>query len=70
MIDFFGGLRGDRLFLASLKLMMTFWEWMRMKKSQSHIMVDLKGRFKVETEDKFHILPLVYITYSGIEVRI
>ena len=40
-----------------------------MKKEKSHFMVNLKGRFKEETGEKWHMMPLVYITDSGIEVR-
>ena len=39
-----------------------------MKKEKSHVMVTFKGRFKGETGDKWHMLLLVNINYSGIEV--
>ena len=41
---------------------------MRKKKDCSHIVVTLKGRFKGETGEKWHMLPLVDIMESGIEV--
>ena len=41
-----------------------------MKKEQSHVMVTLKGQFKGENGKKWHMLPLVHINESGIEVSI
>ena len=32
-------------------------------------MITLKGIFKVETEEKWHMLPLVDVTGPGIEIR-
>ena len=49
--------------------MFKFWEEIRLRKEQSHIMKTLKGRFKGEIWEKWHILPLVDITDLGIEVR-
>ena len=46
-----------------------FWEETRLKKEKSHVMVTFKGRFKGETGDKWHMLLLVDIMYSVIEVR-
>ena len=37
---------------------------------KSYVMVTLKGRFKEETWDKWHMLLLVDITYSVIKVII
>ena len=45
------------------------WEDTRLKKENPHVMITLKGRFKGETGDKWHMLLLVYITYSVIKVR-
>ena len=67
--SFFGGLWVAEVFLESLKGVLKFLEYTRLKREQSHIMVTFKGSFKVETGNKWHMLPLVYITDSGIEVR-
>ena len=69
VIFFCGGLRGEELFLTSLKGMLKLWGETIKKKDCLHIMVTLKGRFKGETGEKWHMLPLVDITESGIEVR-
>ena len=68
-IGFCGGFRGEELFLTSLKGILEICEETRKKKDPSHIMVKLKGRIKGETGEKWHMLPLVEIMESGIEVR-
>ena len=40
---------GEELFLTSLKVMLILFEYKRLRKENSHTMVTLKGRFKVET---------------------
>ena len=75
----FGGSRGDRFLMRITERRSfthihesnpIFWEETRPKKEKSHVMVTLKGRFKIETGDKWNMRLLVDITYSGIEVRI
>ena len=41
-----------------------------MKKEKSHVMVTLKGRFKGETGEKWHMMPLLYMKDSVIKVSI
>ena len=69
VIRFWGGLRGDKVSLVSLEGMLNFWEETRKRRNISHIMVTLRGRFKGETSEKGHVLPLVDVTISGIEIR-
>ena len=74
----FGGRRGDR-FLQRITGRRSFTHiHERNTKSlggdeseerKSHVMVNLKGQFKGETGDKWHMLLLVDIMYSVIEVR-
>ena len=49
--------------------MLHFWEETRLRRNKSHVMVTLKGRFKVVTGKKWHMMPLVDVTDSGIETR-
>ena len=49
--------------------MLDFWEESRLRRNQYHVMVTLKGRFKGETGGGLHMLPLVDVTCSGIEIR-
>ena len=61
-IGFCGGLWGEEFFLTHLKGMLKLWEETIKEKYPSHIMVTLKGRFKGETGEKWHMLPLLVIT--------
>ena len=42
-------MRVDEVLLESLEGMLKFWEEIRLRINQSHIMVTLKGRFKGDT---------------------
>ena len=59
----------EEVLLAFLKGMLKFWKETMLKKEQSRVIVTLKGRFKGETGEKWHMMPLVDITYPGIKVR-
>ena len=52
--------RGEEVLLTSLKGMLKFWEGIRLKKVQPHVMVSLYMRFKGETGENWHMVPLVY----------
>ena len=69
VIGLCGGLWVEEVFLTLLKGMIKFWEEKIKKKYCLHSMVTLKGRLKGKTGEKWHMLPLVDITESGIEVR-
>ena len=58
----------ENISLTSMKGMLKFWEETKMKKEKSDFMVTLKGLFKGETGEKWHMLTLLYITDSGIKV--
>ena len=67
VIGFCRGLQREEVVLKSMKSILKFWEETEMKKEKPHIMVTLKGRFKGETGKKWHMLPLLYMTDSGIK---
>ena len=69
VIGFCRGFQGEDVLLTSMKIILKNWEEARLKQIKSHVMVPLKGRFKGETGDKWHIILLVDIKYSGIEIR-
>ena len=48
--------------------MLKFWEEVRQRRDQSHVMVTLKGIFKGEKGGRCHMMPLVDVTDSGIEI--
>ena len=62
------GLRGEEIFLTSMKEILKNWEETRLKKEISHVMVTMKGQFKGETGDKWHIILSVDIKYLVLEV--
>ena len=66
VIGFCGGLRGEELFMMSLKGMLKFWEDSRKNKHLSHVMVTLKGRFKGETGEIWHVMTSADTTGSKI----
>ena len=70
VVSLCGDIRGENVFLTSLKGIVKFWGKTRLKKGQPHIMVTLQGRLKGETGENWHMVPLVDETNSGIEVRI
>ena len=69
-IGFCGGLRGEKGFLTRLKGILKFLEDNMFKKGKPHVMVTLQGRFKWETGENWHMVPLLDGTNSGIEVMI
>ena len=66
MIGLCRKLWGEDVLLTSMKET-KIWEETRLKKEKSHLMVTLKGQFKGETGEKWNMLILVNIKYSGIE---
>ena len=64
------GLREEEVLLTYMKDILKNWEETRLRKEKSHVMVNLKGRFKGEPGDKCHMLLLADINYSAIEVII
>ena len=66
MIGFGRGLRGEEVFLTPLEIMLKFWEETSLRINQSHVMVALKVISKGEMGGKWHMLPFVDVTGSGI----
>ena len=66
-MDVFGGLRVEEVLLLSLKLLLEFWSESR-KHKLPHIIITLRGRFKGDTGDIWHLLPITDNNQSGILV--
>lgn len=64
-----GGLRGEEVPLISLKGMLEYWEETRNHRNP-HLVLALRGRFKGETDLRWHMLPQVEVTSSGIQIRV
>ena len=66
---FGAGLRGEEVPMLSMRRgLLTFWE----KTTEAdcpHVMLTLKGRFKGETNKRWHCVPIVDVTESGIPMR-
>ena len=69
MLAAFGaGLRGEEVLLISLDRLLTFWDESRLDKD-SHIMLTLKGRFKGEVDERWHLVSISDATHSGLPFR-
>jgi hypothetical protein len=66
VIGYGASLRGEEVPLASIKGLNKFWEETRRRKL---VMVTLRGKFKGEDNLRWHLVPIVDVTSSGIQVR-
>ena len=63
-----GGLRGEEVPLLSLEGMLTFWEDTS-REDDPYLMLTLKGRFKGEVDERWHLVPVSDYTRSMIPLR-
>ena len=63
-----GGLRGEEVPLISLRGLISFWQKTQ-RNSTPHIMLTLLGRFKGETGERWHLMPLADETRTKLPVR-
>ena len=69
MLAAFGaGLRGEEVPLISLDGLLTFWDESRLDED-SHVMLTLKGRFKGEVDERWHLVTIRDATRSGLPFR-
>ena len=66
VIGFCASLRGEEVPLVSMKGLLTFWEETM---ERGFIMLALRGLFKGENNLKWHLVPVVDVTSSGLRVR-
>lgn len=62
------GLRGEEVVKADVAGFLTYFDAGRDHATHPHVMIPLQGRFKGETGERWHLLPIVWKTRSGIEV--
>ena len=62
---FGAGLRGEEVLLMSMEGLLTFWTVSR-EAEDCHIMLALKGRFKGEVDERWHLVPVSDFTRSGL----
>ena len=68
LLAFTAGLRGEEVPLVSLEGLLVFWEESRLHEDK-HAMLTLKGRFKGEVDDRWHLVPVSDHTRSGLPLR-
>jgi hypothetical protein len=68
LAEYCGGLRGEEGLLISLAGMLKYWEATRTH-ANSHIMMTLHGRFKGETGERWHLLPVADETRTHLPVQ-
>ena len=69
LLGFGAGLRGEEVPLVSLEGLLTFWTKTR-EEEEKYMMITLKGRFKGEVDERWHIVPICDETRSGIPFRL
>lgn len=70
LIAFCGGLRGEEIPLADITGITKWWNEGVVENVEPHVTVALLGRFKGETGEKYHLLPLAAETKSGLKPRL
>jgi hypothetical protein len=68
LAEYCGGLRGEEVPLISLAGMLKYWEATRTH-AVPHVMMTLHGRFKGETGERWHLLPIADETRTKLPVR-
>jgi hypothetical protein len=70
VLSFCLGLRGEEVVKMDIAGFLTYYEAGRSHPEHPHVMVPLLGRFKGETGERWHLLPIVWRTRSGIAAGI
>jgi hypothetical protein len=70
VLTFCLGLRGEEVVKMDISGFLTYFESGRDHAEHPHVMVTLLGRFKGETGERWHLLPVVWKTRSGIEAGV
>jgi hypothetical protein len=70
VITFCLGLRGEEVVKADVAGFLTYFEPGKNHPEHPHVMVPLQGRFKGETGECWHLLPIVWRTRSGINAGV
>jgi hypothetical protein len=70
VVNFCLGLRGEEVVKMDVAGFLTYFEAGKDHGSFPHVMVPLLGRFKGETGERWHLLPIVWKTRSGIEAGV
>ena len=69
MATFGAGLRGEEVPLMLMEGLLTFWTESR-EAEDRHVMLALKGHFKGEVDERWHLVPVSDYTRSGLLFRL
>jgi hypothetical protein len=69
LVAFTAGLRGEEVPLLSMEGLLTFWEE-SYTEEDCHIMLTLKGRFKGEVDERWHLVPVSNFARSGLPLHL
>ncbi len=69
LLGFGTGLRGKEVPLVSMEGLLTFWMETR-EEEDKYMMITLKGRFKGEVDERWHIISICNETRSRIPFRL
>ena len=67
ILAFCCGLRGEEVPLVHLDGILRHWDEAMNHPTHPHVVVALLGRFKTEVSEKYHLMPLVPVTRTGLE---
>jgi hypothetical protein len=70
VLTFCLGLRGEEVVKLDIGGFFTYFESGKNHPEHPHVMVTLQGRFKGETGERWHLLPIVWKTRSGVEAGV
>lgn len=70
LITYCGSLRGEEVPLTDITRISKWWNEGDIGRGVSHVKIALLGRFKGETGEKYHLMPLAGETRSGLKPRL
>lgn len=69
LIAYAAALRGEEVSMTNLTGVLKYWEAAG-SSPRPHVVVALLGRFKGETGERYHLMPIAATTTSGLEIRL
>ncbi len=70
VIAFCASFRGSEAFMVDLRGLIKHQQELLQMNQLDHVVVPLLGRFKGETNSRYHLIPLVSTTQSGLQVKL
>jgi hypothetical protein len=70
IIAFCASFRGSEVFMTDLRGLLRHQQELTRMNKHDHVVVPLLGRFKGETNSRYHLIPLAATTRSGLQVKL